>query len=321
MAMTFWDMARRDRGDSWRRIRSLRSLPPSRVNADRRSTYAAALEQAEQQFDAAAQVATESRAINLFYGLSQAGRAIACAYADVGEPFELRLHGITNENLDDVTAASFPSLTVERRGGPNSSFRRLSELMGSAPLDEPVEIGALWAMLVEPDIRGERLTPDAVPSLMVTASRDQPDRPCIVSIPLELVPDGVDQDALAELYPALGQAAGWRECGNGATPAGNQVVHYELTFPNGTRDLATYRGDTIILPAVLGTSSEMHPMMIWWAVLYSLSMLTRYRPETWTELVNVDAPGYAVPVEFILEVGLDAMPDLIAHALDDAPTQ
>jgi hypothetical protein len=321
MAMTLWDMASRDRVDSWRRIRSLRSYPPARVDADRRSTYAAALEPAEQQFDAAAQVATESRAINLFYGLSQAGRAIACAYADVCEPYELRMHGITNENLDDVTAESFPSLTAVARGGPNSSFRRLSELMGSAPLDAPIEISALWAMLVEPNTNGERLTPDAVPSLMVTASRDKPDRPCIVSIPLELVTDGLDQDALAELYPVLAQAADWRDCGTEATPAGVQVVHYELAFPNGARDLATYRGDSIVLPAVPGTSSEMHPMMIWWAILYSLSMLTRYRPETWTELVNVDAPGYAVPVQFILEVGLDAVPDVIAHALDDAPTQ
>jgi hypothetical protein len=69
------------------------------------------------------------------------------------------------------------------------------------------------------------------------------------------------------------------------------------------------------------TRSEMKPLMIWWAILYSLSMLTRYRPETWTELVNVDGSNYAVPVEFILEVGPDAVPDVIAHALDDAPTR
>jgi hypothetical protein len=164
--------------------------------------------------------------------------------------------------LDDVSAEGFPSLTVQAQGGPNSSFRRLSELIGSASLDESVEIGALWAMLVEPNIRGERLTPDAVPSLMVTASHDQPDGPCIVTIPLELVADGLDQDALAELYPALGQAAGWRERGNDVTPAGMQVVHYELDVPHGIRDLATYRGDTIIVPAVPGTNSEMQPMMI-----------------------------------------------------------
>jgi hypothetical protein len=62
-------------------------------------------------------------------------------------------------------------------------------------------------------------------------------------------------------------------------------------------------------------------MMIWWAILYSLSMLTRYRPETWTKLMNVDSSEYAVPVEFILEIALDAAPDVIAHVLDDAAIQ
>ena len=208
MVMTYWDLARRGRADTWRRIRALRGHPPSRVNSDRRATYAAALEQAEQQFAAAAQVATESRAINLFYGLSQAGRAIACAYADAGEPYELRLHGITNKNLDKILADRFPSLTVHAQGGPNSSFRRLSELLASASLDEPVEIGALWAMLVEPNRRGEQLTRDAAPSLMVTASRDQPDRPCVVTIPLEFVADGLDRDAVAKALPNS-QTGGW----------------------------------------------------------------------------------------------------------------
>jgi hypothetical protein len=98
---------------------------------------------------------------------------------------------------------------------------------------------------------------------MVTGSRDQPpDRPCIVSIPRELVTGGLDQDALATLYPPLGQAGGWRECGNGATSAGLEQVHYELTFPNGIHDLPTYRGDTIIFPAVPGTGSEMKPLMM-----------------------------------------------------------
>jgi hypothetical protein len=109
--------------------------------------YAASLEQAEQQFHAAAQVTTESRAINLFYGVSQAGRAIACAYANGGEPYELRQHGITSKNLEQVSAEAFASLTVQADHGPYSSFRRLSELLGSASLDEPVEISALWAML------------------------------------------------------------------------------------------------------------------------------------------------------------------------------
>jgi len=69
-----------------------------------------------------------------------------------------------------------------------------------------------------------------------------------VTIPLELVADGLDQDALAELYPVLGEAAGWHERGRSAL-GGIQIVQYELTFPDGIRNLATYRGDTI-LPGV-----------------------------------------------------------------------
>jgi hypothetical protein len=42
---------------------------------DRRLIFAAALEQAEQQFLAAAAIGVQSRPLNLFYGLSQAGRA------------------------------------------------------------------------------------------------------------------------------------------------------------------------------------------------------------------------------------------------------
>jgi hypothetical protein len=79
--MTLWDQGRRDRHEAWRRIRVLRSAPPALVRGDRGPLYSAALEQAQQQFSAAERVAVESRAINLFYGLSQAGRALACAYA------------------------------------------------------------------------------------------------------------------------------------------------------------------------------------------------------------------------------------------------
>jgi hypothetical protein len=63
----------------------------------------------------------------------------------------------------------------------------------------------------------------------------------------------------------------------------------------------------------------MHPVLIWWSVLYSLSMLTRYRPGTWTDMVHVDSSPYAVPVEYVLGAGLDSVPDVLADVLDDAP--
>ena len=72
---TFWDLSLYTRSESWRRVRSLRAQPPIGVLDDRRLIFAAALEQAEQQFLAAAAIGVQSRPLNLFYGLSQAGRA------------------------------------------------------------------------------------------------------------------------------------------------------------------------------------------------------------------------------------------------------
>ena len=50
-----------------------------------------------------------------------------------------------------------------------------------------------------------------------------------------------------------------------------------------------------------------------------MSMLTRYRPKIWTDIVNVDTSAHAVPTEFVLDAALDSVPDLLAYALDDAP--
>ncbi|MFJ6862450.1 YaaC family protein [Streptomyces werraensis] len=66
--------------EAWEQLRASRWSPPGRADSgSRRNAYAAALEQAEQTFQAAAAVGTATRPIQVFYGLSQAGRAIAAA--------------------------------------------------------------------------------------------------------------------------------------------------------------------------------------------------------------------------------------------------
>jgi hypothetical protein len=65
----------------WARLRATRSNPPGAAtsNAQRRDTYVFALEQAEQMFRAASGVGDATRPLQVFYGLSQAGRAVAAA--------------------------------------------------------------------------------------------------------------------------------------------------------------------------------------------------------------------------------------------------
>jgi hypothetical protein len=71
---------------------------------DRKATYLSALEQAEQFFKAATTAGTATMPVHLFYGLSQAGRAIVAAAANAGSDWRLSDHGITCRGID----GSFP---------------------------------------------------------------------------------------------------------------------------------------------------------------------------------------------------------------------
>jgi hypothetical protein len=79
--------------ESWGALRGLRASPPGRAADDleRRETFSAALEQAEQFMRAAAEAGYATKAVQLFYVLSQAGRAICAARA--GNPCGARLEG------------------------------------------------------------------------------------------------------------------------------------------------------------------------------------------------------------------------------------
>jgi len=83
-----FDSGRWSAAESWRTIRTVRAEPPAAIaptlKGERRVVFQAALEQAQQQLTAAAAVGYESRALNLFYGLSQAGRAVAAASDRLG---------------------------------------------------------------------------------------------------------------------------------------------------------------------------------------------------------------------------------------------
>ena len=59
----------------------------------------------------------------------------------------------------------------------------------------------------------------------------------------------------------------------------------------------------IVLPGLAGNASALHPLITWWAVLFSFSMLARYYPRVWSDLLDVDRSTHAVPTATALEVG------------------
>jgi hypothetical protein len=71
-------------------------------------------------------------------------------------------------------------------------------------------------------------------------------------------------------------------------------LHSRLTRP--------YLGDNgrYIFPCIGGDTQALHPLLAWWAILFALSMLARYQPETWTAYLDVDKSAHAVPLKHFL---------------------
>ena len=330
---TFYDLALRSNAEVWRSIRGRRANPPVPPGSEhRRATFQSALEQAEQQFRAAALIDFDSRALNLFYGLSQAGRALAAASATLANgDWRLNGHGLKVPSLKTVNS-NIAEIVVKTDGKQDSSFRRLSTIFGS---DQPeaVNLGDLWPLIYDTSF-GPRLTETIYLPLNVTlessvarfatsnfqgASVDLP--PSLTNTPT------ADRPALAaylERYPSL---TGWVTAFSTGAQQDWPNPHNALTLQWGTPDgmttghvldqrLTTYRGNTLAYPTIGDAAASVHPLMAWWMALFSLSMLTRYQPDVWTEMIDVNRSPQATAIEFVLEKALDAVPDLIDEAID-----
>jgi hypothetical protein len=126
----------------WRGLRALRADPPQLAGkGERRKVFSAALEQAEQLFRGAASLGYASRPLNLFYGLSQAGRALSAAHDSQQSTWRLQGHGITHKNV----AADFENRTLVNSG--TGAFGAVATLLDSPSFDTPVELGRVLAAI------------------------------------------------------------------------------------------------------------------------------------------------------------------------------
>lgn len=330
---TSYDIALRSNAEVWRSIRGRRAAPPVPPGDDQRTaTFQSALEQAEQQFRAAALIDFDSRALNLYYGLSQAGRAIAAASSVLPDDgWRLKHHGLSVNQLDSI-GPDIAAVEVKTVGKEDTSFRRLSIVLSS---DQPAmtTVGDVWPLIYDTSFEPQ-LGHMIYPPLAVNPQ--PPDIPsgsfvaqsATIELPLVLlaVPPE-DRPALRDYlsrYPALadfivttppGSAQGW--------PGPNMGLALRWTKPDDLtignildERLTTYRGSKLAYPTLDGATHTVHPLMAWWMVLFSLSMLTRYQPDVWTEMIDVNRSAHATAIEFVLETALSAVPDLIDEAID-----
>ncbi|TFH68197.1 hypothetical protein [Cellulomonas sp. HD19AZ1] len=311
--MVRWFEMDGDRQTAWRAIRLTRSRLPDGTADSRRALYAGALEQAEQQFRAAASVGPESRPLNLFYGLSQAGRAIAAARTPDGQGISpvVSKHGLKVHELDALRPGDDVfKLQVRGEGGRDTSFGRLAWLTGSDSLQpEGVSLAAVWMML--PEVSFDFPIDGHHPTHLVDAEGD--------SFRLAVPDDDEDASMLRAAYPQLGSAeltdGNYGYTGN--TPGqGTPVRRFQL--PDAQRTLSNYRGSSALMPAWREGGGYLDPLLAWWVMLYALSMLARYRPVEWTRAIDVDKSPSAVWLEQLLDKALDAVPLQLHIALTGA---
>jgi hypothetical protein len=55
--------------------------------------------------------------------------------------------------------------------------------------------------------------------------------------------------------------------------------------------------------------------MVWWAVTFALSMMARYEPRVWVNVVAVARSADAAAVEHLLTEALVVLPELIHRTL------
>lgn len=66
-------------------------------------------------------------------------------------------------------------------------------------------------------------------------------------------------------------------------------------------------------PAVAGVA--LSPLLTWWISLFGLSMLARYEPAKWTAALDYDTSELAAPLDHLLQVALERVPQLVLTAL------
>jgi hypothetical protein len=348
---TYDDLGEVEPARAWAALRSLRSGPPQLASKGaRKRVFAAALEQAQQLYEAAADVGVATKPILVFYGLSQAGRAVAAARSTGA--WELSGHGI--KSVESVAKADqLASLSIKSEA--SGSFGRLAEVLNSSSLANPTRIGDLWPLLAETR-RHPLPASGADRSLGVTVDA-RGWQSGIASVEVEGLPSdvgavgmstrealsglGADYSAQADavdqflsryptLHPRMAYTAAGQPIGMQSRSDGTCSVKFQWSkevlalYPSSDAFAARLgtvsRGKWRAYPSLDGGDRPIHPLLVWWAILFRLSMLARYEPQAWERFSDVNVSADAVPLEHILNAALSAVPELIFHVLTAEPS-
>jgi YaaC-like protein len=311
-------------------------------SAARRKGFSAALQQFEEQMEAAKVVTSATRPINLYYGLVQAGLAITAAHTSGNWTFGK--HGLKVLDM----RASLPEITIRDDG--DGAFQYVAKATGSELITDTVTLGSLWKSL--PDLCNLELDGATSPPALGLIKRDRAEglgHPQLgpghfrgMLLVNSDLPEQADREnwfrTTTAAYPGLSNAKLWGDVDTAFEDIRPGRFGVEIGWPvplgpeaeNVTEDevntffdraAAQYRfnEDRYIRPALLATQNAPSPLMTWWTLLYTFSMISRYQPVKWAEILDLDKSRSAAVVQYALQNAQHILPQLVLEALDNRP--
>ncbi|WP_433535057.1 YaaC family protein [Micromonospora sp. CA-249363] len=326
-------------GTALRNLRALRYDPPGYAKQGaRRTTFQSALEQCEQFLAAATEAGYATRSVQLFYALSQAGRAMVAASPRIGnQAWRVSGHGLSAKT--DVSLAADVSVTAARSG----LFPAVASALGIEALaaGEPAALSDLWPLLPEAafvPLTNEvarpvlRFFPGGFPYSEVFSQAE------VYWIPKQ-VRDLYGEDHLQvkhylNSYPSLADCTirleqpmkklRWSEAGPGLRldvewrrNMGSPPLMLADNKTTVDLGIAKYRAadDCFITPRVGSMSSGLHPFLALWASLLALSSLARYEPALWSKMIDIDRSAEANAIEHLLEEAITSVPAVVEYLM------
>jgi hypothetical protein len=321
------------------RLRATRANPPGLVSGDdeRRALYSAALQQSEDLFAAAASVGPLARPLPLFYAVSQAGRALVASRKE--EKWQVRGHGLTQEKREPAWSYEGGVLHfgVEPKPG-GGLFGATAAALGVRGLTGACDIGALWAALPEAGFPGIETWARALRVWPPIYDREKYAHLRSYHSGYVILPSGfsAEREAIDKLLMRYPDADGAHVVVSQTiipteeTPFGFGVLVKWPEPPNepGEQPSKEFLDSRVhvrvpevrprehwLVPSVGNGDDGLPLLLLWWALLFGLSLLARYEPVAWQAALNPDASELAVPLEELLDNALEIVPDLFVDAL------
>lgn len=314
-----WGM---DDAEALARVRHKRATPPGlATKGDRRPVFDAALKQFDELLVAARTIGPSASPIPFFYSLSQAGRALSAAFT-AHKDWEISGHGL---KFSLRKGSPIGKSIIRPDHGKSDAFSLVSKVLGSDPLTSEVTLRQAWAAapyMWAPHALGG----DSPEPLRMTGETDE--KPHVIARLDGEVARGLDEETRTEeLRERLSGYPGAERIevrGTSLAIQANVSIAY-LAWPDSEQNDQPVRsaapemidGGAYFLQPGLGKNKDhVHPLMVWWLILFALSSLARYHSAEWMAALDPAKSEIAVPIERALQAWSSTIPLALLHELE-----